>query len=380
MGVQPTQYDAQGRPIMSNDEQLPGYDATLYDNNPQPQQPSPAGEVVKTGAQVGASYLGSQASAALGAPIAIPAAAVAATALAGKSIADSFKGKEDKSTQGKFGRAQAAFSSMGASEIPRLLGFGHGKNYYEGKTRKEMLKKLFDGKPETANIGGQIYNFSDDKDKTRGFKMVEGPALNTGVQYFKPIAMTMLKQSGQIINKKNVDDLTRILYNEVSADGKVTEQELRDKTLSIIQHYGWKPSQITGVLEEGKANGYLSDGEAQQFNATINTLKPGGKPLSYDKAVAPTPPGQDGMQTLPGKVENTPATASTIQQAFKPAQGPLANPAPMTPLSPTPLVSPQVGKQVATNIVAKDAQNMLGQQPAVPPLIRQNPFNFLGQR
>ena len=373
MGVQPTQYDAQGRPIMSNDEQLPGYDATLYDNNPQPQQPSPAGEVVKTGAQVGASYAGGQAASLLGAPLYIPAAAAAGTYLAGKSMLNSINGKpEDKSTQGKIGRAQAAFSTMGGSEVLKMLGFGHGKNYYEGKTRKEMLKKLFDGKPETANIGGQIYNFSDDKDKTRGFKMVEGPALNTGVQYFKPIAMTMLKQSGQIINKKNVDDLTRILYNEVSADGKVTEQELRDKTLSIVQHYGFKPSQIAGVLEEGKTNGYLSDGEAQQFNATINTLKPGGKPLSYDKAVAPAP----------APVAPTEGAApATVQETFKPAQGPLANPAPMTPQpSPAPLVPPQVGKQVATNIVAKDAQNMLGQQPTVPPLIRQNPFNFLGQR
>lgn len=373
MGVQPTQYDAQGRPILSNGGQYPGYDPSLYEGAPEqpqyqmPQQPSPGSEVVKTGAQLGASYAGSQASAALGIPIAIPAAAAAATALAGKSVYDTFRGKkEDKSPAGLFGRAQAAFSSGGASEALKFLGFGHSKNYYEGKTRKALLAKLFDGKPETANIGGQIYNFSDDKDGTRGYKMVEGPALNAGVQYFKPIAMTLIKQSGQQITKKNVDDLTRILYNEVSADGKVTEQELRDKTLGIIQHYGWKPSQITGVLEEGKAAGYLSDGEAQQFNATINSLKPGGKPLTYDKAIA-SPATEAAPQPAP----------QNVQQMFKPAQGPLANPAPMTPPPTSPL--PAQAKQAATNIVAQDALARFSPQPQLP-LGRQNPFNFLGQR
>lgn len=374
MGVQPTQYDAQGRPILSNGGQYPGYDPNLYDGAPQQpqyqlpqqQQPSPETEVVKTGAQLGASYAGSQAAGAIGMPLALPAAAAAGTYLAGKSIYDSLQGKEDKSTQGKFGRAQAAFSTMGGSELLKAMGFGHSKNYYEGKTRKEMLHKLFDGKPETANIGGQIYNFSDEKDGTRGYKMTEGPALNAGVQYFKPIAMTLLKQSGQVINKKNVDDLTRILYNEVSADGKVTEQELRDKTLGIIQHYGWKPSQITGVLEEGKAAGYLSDGEAQQFNATINSLKPGGKPLTYDKAIA-SPATEAAPQPAP----------QNVQQMFKPAQGPLANPAPMTPPPTSPL--PAQAKQAATNIVAQDALARFSPQPQLP-LGRQNPFNFLGQR
>jgi hypothetical protein len=72
----------------------------------------------------------------------VPAAVAAGTYLAGKSIYDGIQGKEDKSPQGLFGRAQAAFSTMGASEIPRLFGFGHSKNYYEGKNRKNFANAL----------------------------------------------------------------------------------------------------------------------------------------------------------------------------------------------------------------------------------------------
>jgi hypothetical protein len=83
----------------------------------------------------------------------VPAAVAAGTYLAGKSIYDGIQGKKDNSPSGLFGRGQAAFSTMGLSEIPRLFGFGHSKRYYEGQDRKNLANS-FNEKfgPGTMNV------------------------------------------------------------------------------------------------------------------------------------------------------------------------------------------------------------------------------------
>lgn len=98
-------------------------------------------------------------------PFAVPVAAAAGTYLAGKSINDSLHGKVDNSTQGKAGRAQAAFSTVGLSELahPGLFG-GKSKAQSSRDTSRAATQSsgLADKNFNVTLADGSLYNIGAD--------------------------------------------------------------------------------------------------------------------------------------------------------------------------------------------------------------------------
>lgn len=91
-------------------------------------------------------------------PFYVPFAAAVGTYLAGKSINDQLQGKEaDKSAQGKVGRAQAAWTTMGGSEISRMFGIG-GQNTKEAQQKRwsGLVDKGVAGAAEQQKINQQV--------------------------------------------------------------------------------------------------------------------------------------------------------------------------------------------------------------------------------
>jgi hypothetical protein len=115
-----------------------------------------------TGLEVSSASPTSSAAAMGPTPFYVPAAAAIGTYLAGKSAYDQIKGNpEDKSVQGKAGRAQLAYSTMGMSEIARALGLGGQKSTREiARDNTKDLLKQSDNPAYQAYVQGMREQFN----------------------------------------------------------------------------------------------------------------------------------------------------------------------------------------------------------------------------
>lgn len=133
----------------------------------------------------------------------IPALAALGTYYGGKSILDGFQGNQDDSTGGKYGRGQAAFSTMGASELApflgKLFGGGHSQNYFDGKSREDFLNShgglhldktdggTYDLSAEQYRKDPSTYNFSGQLGSDASNKIIDAS---------NPLGYLVTKDSG----------------------------------------------------------------------------------------------------------------------------------------------------------------------------------------
>lgn len=140
-------------------EQIKRQIAAQYGTRKPVQAPSTSSQAVGAIGQIGGAAAGQQAAEAVGgASIGIPVAAAASTILAGKSYLDFLKGNEDKSPTGAYGRAQAAVSTGGLSEVARFTGLG--KNIFGGKSKDQLGRDSYREALQKAGVYDDKFNLT----------------------------------------------------------------------------------------------------------------------------------------------------------------------------------------------------------------------------
>lgn len=130
----------------------------------------------------------------------IPALAALGTYYGGKSILDGIQGNEDNSNGGKYGRAQAGWSTMGLSELGRLFGGGgHSQDYRDAQNRGDFLGKI--GDLHLDKTGGGTYDlnakqYEDDPSKYNYSGTLGSDASNKNIDAANPLGYLVTKDSG----------------------------------------------------------------------------------------------------------------------------------------------------------------------------------------
>ena len=232
---------------------------------------------------------------------ALPALGVAAGAYTGyqqlKGAQNILKGG-DLNTQQQVALALPTFgASLLYNPVKKMLGIGHGKNYYDHQARKAKISELFGGDGTNVQLGNQTYDLSAEADKKLyGHKMDHSKAsASAGIQYFKPLAAILAGG-----DRKMTDDLVRIFYNQTTNGGDVDENGLRQAALRLYGYKGLKPSDVINGLTQLVSSGALSQSEMDGLVGGVNALKVGGKPIAFSV--------QPGMQ--PNGTVVTPVGAS----------------------------------------------------------------------
>lgn len=207
--------------------------------------PAPAVPATPTGLEVGPATPVTQSAAAMGpTPFYVPAAVAAGTYLAGKSAYDLIKGKEeDKSAQGKFGRGQLAFTTMGLSEVARALGLGGQKStkQIQQERRDELIGKNITGYESYLSTAGTPQGGTAPTDQ--GFEASRDEKLLTPEQIWGSEAMFETYGNDWL--------------------GKLNETQRRDISSRLIQD---------GLIQEKKGGIYITDeAKAKQIKDQVLT-------------------------------------------------------------------------------------------------------------
>lgn len=241
----------------------------------------------------------------------LPAAGIAAGAYTGMQQLGGIKNALDNKEMDFKQEAALALPTFGASFLVDPV-----RGMFDGNKDKDQRKRdairanaqqqgILDDNYKLDLGGGRIYDLGKDG-STKPYNIdFSKEGADVGVQYLKPFAA--LLAGG---DKKGTDDFTGILYNELTANGTITDPaEIRQQALRLAANFGLTPSTFLQSLEQHR--GVFGDDELNAFTSTINSLRPGGKPL-----VSQRPAQQATAQT-----SETPVSAATSEmQSFKPVK------------------------------------------------------------
>lgn len=228
---------------------------------------------MSTGTGGGMSMAGSSQAAMGATPLYVPAAALAGTYLAGKSIKNTLSGEEDNSTSGKVGRGQAAISTGGFSEVAKFAGIGGGKNKdqqgrddYRSRLKdagiydNDYNLELTDGSKVNMGLDGSVKNYNVDFSK-------EG--IGNVVSYVNPLAYIVTGG-----DQKKASDLAGELTNAIY-NSKDQAAEAR----ALYQKFGVTKQQALDMISKMD----VDDQTKKVFSGTINQLGIPDAPQSQDQ-------------------------------------------------------------------------------------------------
>lgn len=225
------------------------------------------------------------------------------TALAAKSAYDIFKGNpEDKSPSGLIGRGQLAFTSMGASELARLVGFGKHKDQKQRDGIRGNLQQggildgdynltLADGSKWDMGKDGSIQNYNIDPEGT--------PYTKDVIDWTNPIGLILGKG-----DKKIQSDFTGYFSNAAISNAP-DAQAAKANVQAFYDQIGMTKGQWEAEIDALAAKETISKQDADiyksklsQFNfkaeegqsSGVSMPSFGGFNISMPKQPKPLPP------------------------------------------------------------------------------------------